>query len=71
MLYCLLFFPVNDSELGKLHKEMFGKKCESASDKMHSAVCTFTDVGTSQDKCFYVVTVCTLYSSEHGAFFSS
>jgi len=41
----------------------FGKKSESASDKLHSALYTFNVAGSSHIKC-------TLYSSAHCAYFS-
>jgi hypothetical protein len=41
----LAFFPVSDTELTKVRQEMNGKKCETALDKPHSALFTFTDAG--------------------------
>jgi len=35
--------------LSKLHWEIFGKKCESTSDKLHFSLYTFTVVGTSHN----------------------
>jgi len=47
-----------------------GKKCVSASDKLHSALYMFTVTGTSHIKWMSGFTSCTLYSTVHGAFCS-
>jgi len=33
-------------KLGTLNEELFGKKCESATYQLHSALCTFTVLDT-------------------------
>jgi len=46
--------------LSKLHEEMFGKKCQSTSDELQSALYKFTVAGTSHIMCTSVFIVCTL-----------
>ena len=59
--------------LSKLHGEVFGEKCESASDKLHVAQYTFTVADTSHIKCISLFifaqfthqhTVCSLACNE-------
>ena len=54
--------------LNKFHVEIFVKKCELESDKLHSALYNLPLAGTSHIKCIYVFILCTLYSSDHFAF---
>jgi hypothetical protein len=56
--------------LNNLYEDIFGRKCESASHKLHYALYTFTVAGTSHIMQTSGFIVCTLYSSAHGAFFS-
>jgi len=49
---------------------MFGKKCESASNKLQSALCMFRVAGIPHLMYTSVFVVCTLYSSACCAFFS-
>jgi len=54
----------------KMHGELIGEKCVSTSDKLHSALYTFTVAGTSLITWLSRYTLCTLYSSACGAFCS-
>jgi len=54
----------------KLYEELFGKKCESASVKLHFALYTFIVAGISYITWISWFIVCTLFSSSSGAFFS-
>jgi len=48
-----------------MHEEIFRKKCESASDKLHSALYNFTVICSSHIKWISGFILCTLYSSDH------
>ena len=56
--------------LNKFHLEIFVKKCELESDKLHSALCNLPLAGTSHIKFITVFILCTLYSSDHCAFWN-
>ena len=56
--------------LKKFHEEVFVKKCESESDKLHSALYNLPLAVTSHMKCISVFILCTLYSSDHCAFWN-
>ena len=55
--------------LRKLHGELYGKKCESTSDKLHSILYTFTFADTSYIMQTFRYNVSTLYSSVKDVFF--
>jgi hypothetical protein len=56
--------------LNNLRVDILVKKCESASDKLHPALYSFTVGGTSHFKWISGFILCTLYSSDHCAFIS-
>ena len=64
-----LYFGSN-RDIKKIHEEIFVKKCESDSDKLHSALYNLPLAGTSHIKCISVFILCTLYSSDHFAFWN-
>jgi hypothetical protein len=55
-IYSLLVIETSS----KRHGKVFGKKCQSTSDKLHSALYTFTVECTSHIKCTSAVMHCTL-----------
>jgi hypothetical protein len=56
--------------LNKFHLQIFVKKCELESDKLHSALYNLPLAVTSHIKCISVFILCTLYSSYHFAFWN-
>jgi len=68
--FLVIFSQLVIQNLKKMHGDVFGKKCESASDKLHSALHTFTVAGTPYIMWISGFKLCTLYSSASGAFCS-
>ena len=56
--------------LTKFHLQIFVKKCELESDKLHSALYNLPLANTSHIKCISVFILCTLHASHKGAFWN-
>jgi len=56
--------------LNKFHVEIFVKKCESESDKLHYSLYNLPLAVISHIKCVSVFILCTLYTSDHFAFWN-
>ena len=61
---------VGDRDIKENARRSVWKKCQSQSDKQHSALYIFTVTGTSNIMQTSGFIVCTLYAKAHSAFFS-